>query len=55
MKFKELYDKTTGITKYKLAKELNVSWQTVQNWYLGKNQPHQREQNKIIEILEKYS
>jgi DNA-binding transcriptional regulator YiaG len=55
MDFKQLYDKSTGITKYKLAKELNVSWQTIQNWYLGKNEPHVREQKKIIEILKKYS
>ena len=30
-----------GWSKYRIAKELSVSWQTVNNWYRGRFQPSQ--------------
>lgn len=28
-----------SLTKYRLAQKLGVSWQTIYNWELGRNQP----------------
>ena len=45
--------KNKNISKYRLAKRLKVTWQTVHNWTIGRNNPsayHIREMSKILGV-----
>lgn len=37
-RFRKILDESK-ITRYKIAKDLNISQGTVQNWYYGDNEP----------------
>ena len=39
-----------GVSKYQIAKQLGVTWQTVNNWYLGRYEPSQTYASKLKEM-----
>lgn len=40
-----------GMSKYSIAKQLGVTWQTVNNWYLGRYEPSQTYASKLQAML----
>ncbi|GAG22867.1 unnamed protein product [marine sediment metagenome] len=42
-----------GISKWRISKELNVSWNTVQNWYKGIYRPTVENQTKLNDLFHK--
>ena len=44
--------KSHGYSKYKMAKELNVSWQTIHMWHKGMFVPAKDKMDKLINLLE---
>lgn len=51
----KLIQKISGLTQESLAKELWVSFATVNSWINGKSIPHQKKQDKINELYKKYT
>jgi len=42
-----------GISKYRIAKETGVSWNSVAFWYLGIYKPKVENYNKLIDLYNK--
>lgn len=42
-----------GYSKYRIAKECGVSWQTVQMWYKGVYEPTESRIVQILKVIEK--
>ena len=53
-KIKYLVD-TIKLTKYGIAKTLEVRWSTIQRWYLGHNNPDDRHKMLLNKLYRKYS
>ena len=49
---KELVNKR-GMAKYRISKILNVSWNTVQNWYRNVYTPNEKNQIKLERLSKK--
>ena len=49
---RQLRDKL-GLSQENLAKELGVSFSTVNRWETGKSEPRSRAEEKILELIEK--
>ena len=44
-----------GYSKYRIAKELKVSWNTVRRWELGTYKPHEEHGIRLLELLRETS
>jgi len=45
----------SGLTQEKIAKELGVSFATLNSWINGRSQPHLKKQDRIDELYKKYT
>ena len=46
--------RSLGVTKWRIAKELRVSWQTVHCWERGLFQPNATHQRELTELIEQW-